>query len=42
MDVAGWRRDPIAFIREVLRDPETGEPFVLYPAQRGSCARRSP
>src|SRR5439155_7051942 len=23
----------LAFIREVLRDPETGAPFVLYPAQ---------
>lgn len=28
-----WRRDPVAFIREVLRDPETGAPFVLYPEQ---------
>jgi phage terminase large subunit-like protein len=28
-----WRRDPIAFIREVLIDPETGQPFELYPAQ---------
>lgn len=28
-----WKRDPVAFIAEVLRDPETGEPFVLYPAQ---------
>src|SRR5439155_5210155 len=25
--------DPVAFIREVLVDPETGEPFVLYEAQ---------
>jgi phage terminase large subunit-like protein len=25
--------DPIAFIRDVLRDPETGKPFELYPAQ---------
>jgi hypothetical protein len=33
MDVTRWRRDPIAFIRDVLRDPETGAPFVLYPAQ---------
>jgi phage terminase large subunit-like protein len=30
---ARWRRDPIAFIREVLIDPETGRPFELYPAQ---------
>jgi phage terminase large subunit-like protein len=28
-----WRRDPIAFITEVLRDPETGRPFGLYSAQ---------
>ncbi len=26
--------DPVAFIRDVLRDPETGEPFVLYPRER--------
>src|SRR5438309_189828 len=24
---------PVEFIRDVLRDPETGAPFVLYPAQ---------
>src|SRR5262249_23462860 len=29
-----WRTDPAAFIEEVLRDPETGQPFVLNPAQR--------
>jgi len=28
-----WRRDPVAFIREVLIDPETNRPFDLYPAQ---------
>jgi len=28
-----WRRDPVAFIREVLVDPETGEPFELYAAE---------
>jgi phage terminase large subunit-like protein len=28
-----WKRDPIAFILEVLIDPETGRPFELYPAQ---------
>lgn len=28
-----WRNDPIAFVQDVLRDPETGRPFVLYPAQ---------
>jgi phage terminase large subunit-like protein len=30
---AEWRRDPVAFIEQVLRDPETGQPFVLYEAQ---------
>jgi hypothetical protein len=28
-----WKRNPVAFITEVLRDPETGKPFVLYEAQ---------
>jgi len=28
-----WRRDPVAFIREVLINPETGEHFQLYPAE---------
>jgi phage terminase large subunit-like protein len=28
-----WRADPIAFIREILRDPETGRPFELFEAQ---------
>ena len=27
--LAGFKRDPIAFIERVLCDPETGEPFVL-------------
>lgn len=31
--IARWRRDPVSFITEVLRDPETGQPFALYPAQ---------
>ena len=31
--LARWKRDPVAFIREVLVDPETGAPFELYPAQ---------
>src|SRR5208337_1449704 len=31
--VARWKREPVAFIREVLINPETGERFVLYPAQ---------
>src|SRR5438046_2245820 len=33
MSLARFKRDPIAFITGVLRDPETGQPFVLYPAQ---------
>jgi phage terminase large subunit-like protein len=28
-----WRADPVSFIQNVLRDPETGKPFTLYPAQ---------
>jgi hypothetical protein len=31
--VERWKRDPTAFIREVLVDPETSAPFILYPAQ---------
>jgi len=30
---AAWRKDPCAFITEVLRDPETGAPFELYEGQ---------
>ena len=30
---ARWKRDPIAFIEQVLVNPETGKPFELYPAQ---------
>jgi phage terminase large subunit-like protein len=29
-----WRRDPAAFISEVMVDPETGKPFVLLDAER--------
>jgi phage terminase large subunit-like protein len=29
-----WRADPVAFIEQVLFDPETGRPFKLLPAQR--------
>jgi phage terminase large subunit-like protein len=28
-----WRADPAAFITEVLRNPETGRPFELLPAE---------
>jgi len=31
--LARVKADPIAFIQAVLRDPETGRPFVLYPAE---------
>jgi hypothetical protein len=31
--IARWRGDPVAFITEVLRNPETSQPFALYPAQ---------
>jgi phage terminase large subunit-like protein len=29
-----WQRQPLSFITEILRDPETGKPFVLLPAER--------
>jgi phage terminase large subunit-like protein len=29
-----WRRDPVRFIDEVLRDPETLQPFVLLDAEK--------
>jgi Phage Terminase len=31
--IARWKADPVAFISEVLRDPEGGRPFELYPAK---------
>ena len=31
--IARWRRDPVAFIRQALINPETGKPFALYPAE---------
>jgi phage terminase large subunit-like protein len=31
--IARWKADPIAFIHEVLIDPETSKPFELYPVQ---------
>jgi phage terminase large subunit-like protein len=33
-DYARWRADPAAFITEVLRDPETEEPFELTASER--------
>ena len=35
-----WRADPIAFIEQVLCDPETGKPFALLPAERNSSGTR--
>jgi hypothetical protein len=32
--LARWRTNPIAFIEQVLVDPETGRPFVLLDAER--------
>lgn len=31
--LATWKRDPVAFINDVLIDPETSQPFVLFPIQ---------
>jgi phage terminase large subunit-like protein len=31
--IARWKCDPVAFIREVLINPESGQPFELYPEQ---------
>jgi hypothetical protein len=28
-----WRRQPTSFIKQVLRDPETGKPFQLLPCE---------
>ena len=28
-----WKQDPVAFVRDVLVDPETDKPFELYPAE---------
>jgi hypothetical protein len=38
--LAAWRADPVAFITEVLVNPETGKPFVLY-AEEAEFARRA-
>jgi hypothetical protein len=29
-----WQREPVSFIEEILRDPETGKPFQLFEAER--------
>jgi hypothetical protein len=31
--IARWKKDPVAFVREVLINPETGKPFELYPEE---------
>lgn len=31
--LATWQRNPVAFVEEVLRNPDTGAPFVLYPVE---------
>jgi phage terminase large subunit-like protein len=31
--LAAWKRDPVAFINDVLVDPETGKAFELFPIQ---------
>jgi phage terminase large subunit-like protein len=36
--LARWRADPVAFIEEVLVDPETRRPFVLLDAERAFLA----
>src|SRR5689334_11405953 len=33
-DLARWKAAPVDWIQTVLRDPETGAPFVLYGAQK--------
>jgi hypothetical protein len=32
--LARWQREPLSFVQEVLRNPETGKPFELFDAQR--------
>ena len=38
-----WRTEPTAFITEVMRNPEDGKPFELFPVQseflHHACAR---
>ena len=29
-----WQREPISFIEQILRNPQTNKPFELFPAQR--------
>lgn len=37
--LARWRRSPVAFIEEVLRDPENGRPFKVYDQEREFLSR---
>jgi phage terminase large subunit-like protein len=34
-----WRQEPTSFITEICRDPETGKPFDLLPAQQSFFKR---
>ncbi len=38
-DVARWKRDPVAFVEEVLIDPEVKKPFRLYEGERDLVSR---
>jgi phage terminase large subunit-like protein len=38
-DIARWKKDPCAYIADVLVNPETGAPFELYPAQANFLRR---
>jgi phage terminase large subunit-like protein len=29
-----WKRDPVSFVREVLREPRSGKPYNLFPEQK--------
>ena len=35
-----WQRQPLNFITEILRDPETSKPFVLLDAERAFLSDR--
>ncbi len=37
-----WKEDPVVFINEVLRNPETGQPYDLYPAEEEFVREISP
>lgn len=37
--LAYWRNHPLAFMRDCLRDPESGAPFALYPEEAAFVRR---